>query len=254
MAKASIPGTTKTRLTPPLSAHEAAHFNTCFLRDIADNMLDAATVADIAGYMAYAPAGSAAFFRAALPPSIGLIEAVAPNFGDCLFHAASRLFAAGHRAAGLLNSDSPTLPSRYLVDAANALARPGERVVIGPSTDGGYYFLGLKAPHRRLFEDIAWSTRRVFEQTLRRAAEIGLDLVVLPEWYDVDDADGLRQLTGELVHGQPFRTVNRQAPSPGAASGTATRRYLAELFETSDLERRLGLDFSARHARSSVAS
>ena len=41
------------------------------------------------------------------------------------------------------------------------LAQPGERAVLGPSTDGGYYLLGLKTAHRRLFEDIAWSTERV---------------------------------------------------------------------------------------------
>ena len=54
------------------------------------------------------------------------------------------------------------------------LAQPGDRAVLGPSTDGGYYVLGLKAPHWHLFADIDWSTERVFDQTLARAADIGL--------------------------------------------------------------------------------
>ena len=90
----------------------------------------------------------------------------------------------------VLNSDSPTLPTAFLVETAEMLARPGERAVLGPSSDGGYYLLGLKTAHRRLFDDIAWSTERVAEQTLERAREIGLDVHMLPVWYDVDDIEG----------------------------------------------------------------
>src|ERR1700693_1413116 len=96
MAKASIPGRTKTRLTPPLSPEESADLNTAFLRDVADNLLAAATLANISPWMAYAPAGSQEFFARNLPDGIGLIETVAPDFGACLFHAAASLLAAGH--------------------------------------------------------------------------------------------------------------------------------------------------------------
>jgi glycosyltransferase A (GT-A) superfamily protein (DUF2064 family) len=59
MAKASISGRTKTRLIPPLTPVQAADLNTAFLRDVADNLLAAATLANISAWMAYAPAGSA---------------------------------------------------------------------------------------------------------------------------------------------------------------------------------------------------
>src|SRR5215510_2862817 len=147
MAKASIPGSAKTRLMPPLTAAEAAALNTSFLRDVADSLLAASAHANITGFMAFAPAGSAGFFRDILPDRIGLIETVAPSFGDCLFNAATTLLDADHDAVCLLNSDSPTLPAAYLIAAATALAAPGDRVVLGPSTDGGYYLLGLKHPH-----------------------------------------------------------------------------------------------------------
>ena len=92
-----------------------------------------------------------------------------------------------------------------LVEAARALAVPGDRLVLGPAADGGYYLIGLKHPHRRLFEDIAWSTEHVFRQTLERAAELGLDTVTLPGWYDVDDVASLRRLAGELRDPDPAR-------------------------------------------------
>jgi hypothetical protein len=212
MAKASAPGRAKTRLVPPLSFDEAAALNTAFLQDVADNVLLAARYSaprgGIAGYAAYGPPGSEAFFRDTLPAAIGLIEAWRPNFGDCLFHTVEALFTRGHAGAVVLNSDSPTLPTALLVEAAEALALPGDRAVLGPSSDGGYYLLGLKAAHRRMFEDVAWSTERVAEQTLQRAREIGLTVHRLPVWYDVDDVGGLRRLHAELC-------------APGAASRRA---------------------------------
>ncbi len=209
MAKASAPGRTKTRLVPPLTFEEAADLNTAFLQDVAHNVLlasrNAAPEAGIAGYAAFGPPGSEDFFQRTLPPSVGLIAAWLPNFGDCLLRAVEEIFARGHRSAVVLNSDSPTLPTSFLVETAEALARPGDRAVLGPSSDGGYYLLGLKAMHHHLFQDIAWSTERVAEQTLERAREIGLEVYRLPVWYDVDDAESLRRLQNELDRTESLR-------------------------------------------------
>jgi uncharacterized protein len=207
MAKASAPGRAKTRLVPPLSYDEAAALNTAFLRDITDNMLlaahHAAPGASIAAYAAYGPPGSEDFFLRQFAPSIGLIPAWLPNFGDCLYHTISDIFIRGHSAAVVLNADSPTLPTALLNETAEMLARPGDRAVLGPSSDGGYYLLGLKIPHRHMFDNISWSTERVAEQTLERAREIKLDVHLLPEWYDVDDIDSLRRLHGEVCGSRP---------------------------------------------------
>jgi rSAM/selenodomain-associated transferase 1 len=202
MAKASAPGRTKTRLVPPLTFDAAAALNTAFLKDVAANILLAArrarTCAAIAGYAAYGPPGSETFFDATFGGAIGLIPAWQPNFGDCLLHAIREILARGHASAVVLNADSPTLPTVLLNETAEILARPGDRAVLGPSSDGGYYLLGLKAAHERMFEDIAWSTETVAGQTRARASEIGLDVDVLPLWYDVDDVEDLRLLHAQL--------------------------------------------------------
>src|SRR4051812_40491656 len=62
MAKASVPGLTKTRLVPPLDFEEAAAFNTGFLLDIAANLLTAGQQARIAPYMAFGPPDGREFF------------------------------------------------------------------------------------------------------------------------------------------------------------------------------------------------
>ena len=226
MAKASIPGRAKTRLVPALTFEEAAEFNTAFLKDVAANIAAAAGEAPIRCYAAFGPPETAAFFTSTLKSSIGLIDAWHANFGDCLFTAIEQMLTHGHSAAVVLNSDSPTLPTSLLVTMAQLLARPGDRAVLGPSRDGGYYLLGLQATHRRLFEDVAWSTEHVAAQTLERAAEIGLAVHILPEWYDVDDAQTLQLLRSELDGEACVDRVLR--PHAAIHSAALMRRLLAQ--------------------------
>jgi rSAM/selenodomain-associated transferase 1 len=240
MAKASEPGRAKTRLVPPLTFDEAAKLNTAFLRDVADNVLLAARHAGaqggIAGYAAYGPPDAEDFFRRTLPGAIGLIGAWLPNFGDCLFHTISEILGRGHGAAVVLNADSPTLPTALLVETAQALARPGDRAVLGPSSDGGYYLLGLKRAHRHMFDDIDWSTERVAEQTRARAREIGLAIHDLPVWYDVDDTEGLQRLHAELS-GADFAGPQLAPHTPHYAVQTA--KLMAELSRDHDFGSRI---------------
>jgi rSAM/selenodomain-associated transferase 1 len=251
MAKASAPGRAKTRLVPPLTFEEAAVLNTAFLQDVADNVLlaarDAKRHGGIAGYAAYGPPGSEDFFRRTLPDGIGLIEAWRPNFGDCLLQTIEEIFARGHASAVVLNSDSPTLPTAFLVEAAAALARPGDRAVLGPSSDGGYYLLGLKSAHRHMFENIVWSTEQVAKQTLERAREIGLDVHRLPVWYDVDDVDGLRRLRAELSDRPDVGRRRLDKNQPRYAANTAA--LMDSLCRNHDFNRRAAALFEAEPLR-----
>ena len=99
----------------------------------------------------------------------------------------------------LINSDSPTVPARAYAQAVQWLMQPSDKIVLGPSDDGGYYLIGLNRRHERVFEDIDWSTERVFEQTLARAKEIGVPVELLPTWYDVDDRASLSRLCHEIL-------------------------------------------------------
>lgn len=226
MAKAPQPGRSKTRLVPPLSPEQAAGLSAAFLRDITENVSAAGRSARIQAYVAYAPLGLEALFDGHLAVGTGLLLADGSpemsfrvqGFGRCLLHAVKSMLDEGYGSACVLNSDSPTLPTAILQHAAQILAAPGDRAVLGPADDGGYYLLGLKAAHTHLFEDIAWSTDQVAEQTALRAREIGLELVTLPSWYDVDDAMSLSRLMDSFV---PSATPHHSAHEPFAAPATA---------------------------------
>src|SRR5258708_21098579 len=172
MAKASVAGTVKTRLVPPLTYEEAAELNTCCLSDVAANIAAAAAWAPIQGFAAYHPLGSQRVFGALLPQGSRLLPPKEPNIGRSLFHAAQDLFAAGYRSVCLVNADSPTLPTEVLVEAVRLLREPGDRIVLGPAADGGYYFIGVKQFHRRPFQGIDRSAERGFPQARARARPI----------------------------------------------------------------------------------
>ena len=240
MAKASLAGAVKTRLVPPLTYVEAAELNTCFLADVAANIIIAAKQLPIQGFAAYHPLGSEPFFDELLPDGFELLPPREPTVGRSLFHAARDLLTRGYRSVCLVNADSPTLPTDILVEAVRQLRDSGDRIVIGPAADGGYYLIGLKNFHPRLFEEIDWSTERVFRQTLARADEIGVSVAVLPEWYDVDDAPTLATLAREIRLCQnaagPYRNGYR-APCTAAflKKVAAGNGGIERLFECADL-------------------
>jgi len=223
ICKAPRVGRSKTRLIPKLGATLAAELSACFLRDAASAIQALPPAVCARGYAVYAPADAEAELRALMPANFGLICHAEGAFGEVLYSAARDLLTAGHDCALLINSDSPTLPPALLRQAIEALRVDGDRVVFGPAADGGYYLIGLKRAHRRLFEDIKWSTDEVLATSLRRAAEIDLPVVQLATWYDVDDAEGLRLLQTE-INGGATGFANG-----GAAS--ATRAFLAALDE-----------------------
>ena len=210
MAKAPRAGYSKTRLSPPLLPDEARQMSTAFLRDISENILAAARQGGgIVPYVAYSPAGLEHLFDGVLAPGTelvladGTVDAPAgvAGFGCSLWHATAALFALGHNSVCVLNSDSPTLPTSCLVDAARALEHGRDQVVLGPAEDGGYYLLGTTRPYPSLYSGIAWSTDRVAQQTRAAAAGLGLAVHELPPWYDVDDRAALDRLLGELATG-----------------------------------------------------
>jgi hypothetical protein len=161
--------------------------------------------------------------RELLPPTFGLLLHVGADLGDVLFGAARDLLIDGHDCVLLVNGDSPTLPARFLVQTIETLREPGDRMVLGPASDGGYYLIGLKSPHRRLFTEIAWGTETVARSTCERAAEIGLATTLLPEWYDVDDLETLRWLQDELAGKSTRFRAGGFAPASRAFLKAATQ-------------------------------
>ena len=223
MTKAPRAGTVKTRLQPPLTAEEAAELNVCFLRDIAAAIVSSGGQSK--GVGVFTPLGSEGEYENVLPSDFVLIPQRGDSFGERLMNAATDLLRVGFESCCLINSDSPTVTADAFRQAVVKLQRVDNRIVLGPSDDGGYYLIGMRKVYRRLFEDIDWSTERVFTQTLERARELTLSVHVLPKFYDIDDATALRRLCGQLLD----EKADDVAP--------VTREFLAKLVARDGPER-----------------
>jgi rSAM/selenodomain-associated transferase 1 len=223
--KTPAAGLSKTRLSPPLRPEECGALSACFIRDLAATIHQLSLDGCATPYAVYTPAGTENALRALLPAGFRLLMQCDDDFGARLLRATAELLDAGHAGAILVNADSPTLPLSILRAAADAVCR-ADAVVLGPAIDGGYTLIGLSRPHAHVFKDIPWSTSDVYRLTCERAAEIGLPVVNVPRWYDIDDRHALRLLEAELAGERlPFAPAGVKG-----AEAPATRRFLERRF------------------------
>jgi hypothetical protein len=137
------------------------------------------------------------------------VDVIAQRGGDlgqrlaCVFE---DVFRVGVNTAVVIGSDLPDLPPRLLEAALASLDEDDDRVVLGPSPDGGYYLVGMNRPHPDLFEGIDWSTDRVLTQTLDAARAHGIDVVLIEPWADVDEPRDLTQLAERTAGSAASRT------------------------------------------------
>ena len=132
-----------------------------------------------------------------------LAEQGGGDLGDRLGRAMESEFSRGARAVCVIGSDSPTLPRFHLDQAFRALLF--ERVVFGPSFDGGYWLVGATRPAPDLFGGIPWSKPNTLDESLRNLRAQGLHAHLLPYWFDIDTLDDVAKLATQLVSARDER-------------------------------------------------
>ena len=181
--KAPVPGRVKTRLCPPLTPEEAAGLYQAFAADTAAMARALARRKRLACRLVYA-AHPAAPDPSWLDPALPWDRQRGRGLGPRLIRACASAFAAGACPLVIIGSDTPALPAARIREAFDALRT--HALVLGPSTDGGYYLIGLRRHIPALFRGIDWSTDRVCSQTLARARTLGLRTALLAPHRDLD--------------------------------------------------------------------
>jgi len=205
-AKAPIEGQVKTRLCPPLTLEQAAELAACFLIDTVER---ACSLPDTQVYLAFTPADSESIFRALLPFPVKYIPQRGDSLGVRELNVFLDLQQQGARNIVLIGSDIPTLPLTHIQEAFMFLGDSHCDAVFSPTDDGGYCLIGMREPHRPLFEHIAWSTATVLSDTLMQAHRHQLAVKLVPPWYDVDNANDLYRLATELSQAHEASTAPR---------------------------------------------
>jgi rSAM/selenodomain-associated transferase 1 len=202
MAKAPLPGLAKTRLSPPLDQSDAASLALCLLQDVVKSALDITQNVIVA----FTPAEGRAVLEASLPDNLHWVEQQGKHLGDRLISAITHADNLGFSPIIVLGADSPTLPSRFIEQACQMLTVGPADVTLGPTADGGYYLVGIRKPEPEIFQNITWSSALTLEHTVRNINQLGLRLVTLEQWYDVDTFADLRCLNNELRSDEWART------------------------------------------------
>ena len=187
--KNPIPGSVKTRLQTRYAPDQVAALYTAFVRDV---LARAESIDVDQRVIAFDPPDAESEVRALFGGGKAqwqYVPQVQDDLGVRMREALVQQLDAGASGAVLIGTDIPSLPAYHITQAFDLLRT--KDVVLGPSTDGGYYLVGVSRSTPEIFEDVEWSTFSVLSQTIDRVQRAGHTLGLVPPWFDVDAPEEL---------------------------------------------------------------
>ncbi len=190
MAKYPTVGVVKTRLGETMGYEEATRLYICFLKDTVEKVRQLETPF----FVCYTPSIMEEEFEQLLGKDLRYVPQKGEDLGERLYNGFRYSSMMGYPAAIALASDVPDLPVSIIREAVKEIGHYDS--VLGPTSDGGYYLIGLKnqAITWKLFNGINWSTETVYKETLDEIEKEAISLHSLDSWGDVDQATDLSRL------------------------------------------------------------
>jgi len=195
MARHPTVGEVKTRLANEIGAERACALYTAFLRDFDARFARAART------LVWAFHPPERDFAAVVSAGSRCLPQEGADLGARMLACFRRLRGEGFGRVIVIGADVPHVRDEWLDEAEAALDRAD--VVLGPSEDGGYYLIAMRATHD-VFSGIEMSTDAVLEETLARAARANLRVHLLPPTFDIDEAADLARLR-DLLRQEEWR-------------------------------------------------
>ncbi len=174
-----VPGLTKTRLMPYMSADECAALHKCFLRDIRRQLLR--TDADI---LVFYEGDDPAFLRKLWGWKTPMIRQSGEGLGERMRRAVDRVFGMGYTEAVLIGTDLPEMKADCIGKAFDLIG--DHDVVLGPTWDGGYYLIGMRRMHPEAFANHSYGGADVLEATVNGLKQAGLSVALTDPCRDID--------------------------------------------------------------------
>ncbi|HXG85552.1 MAG TPA: TIGR04282 family arsenosugar biosynthesis glycosyltransferase [Pyrinomonadaceae bacterium] len=204
MAKVPRAGNVKTRLQPFLTPEQSADFAECLMRDTIEKVKNLQNQLIIA----YSPLKERKFFDKFSLVETLFVEQKGINLGEKMFNAFEFAFGRNADSAVMIGTDSPTFPVEFIERAFAHLEKSD--AVLGKTSDGGFYLIGLRRLKMEIFENVEWSSPQTFEQTKENIRRAGLKLKETPEWFDVDEPADLEKLREDFAQNQDLRLIAPQ--------------------------------------------
>ncbi len=186
MARHPTPGRVKTRLARGIGADAACSLHRAFLADIGARF---GSHSELELVWAYEPAG--ADFATVVGARSPCFAQEGGELGERMHNAFRHLLAHRYSRVVMIGADVPHLADDVVDEALRRL--DDVDVVLGPSDDGGYYLVAMRAAHD-IFQTVPMGTDQVLAATLARIEALNLAVHLLPPTFDIDDIDDLRRL------------------------------------------------------------
>ncbi|MGM0486767.1 MAG: TIGR04283 family arsenosugar biosynthesis glycosyltransferase [Planctomycetota bacterium] len=227
------PGKTKTRLIPALGPEGAAEIQ----RNMTGYTLD--WVRELAGRFPMSvevrfEGGDAEKMAACFGGRVLYRPQDPGDLGCRLAAAFAEAFGEGAQQMVIIGTDCPDITPELIRESFERLAT--RDLVLGPAADGGYYLIGLRHPAPELFTGIPWGSRRVLEDTLRRAGELAFSVSLLKELSDVDRPEDLAVWHRARQLPSAVSTTRISVIIPTLNEADYLPRTLSGLGEAEDLE------------------
>ena len=188
------PGQTKTRLMPYLTGEQCADLHWAFLRDLSNIY----TSLDTDLLVAHTPDPDWEMLKAIFPTAHFFPQEGA-DLGAKMNHALNLALSMGYEKCILTGSDLPLMTGNHLKSGFDALDQAD--VTLGPTSDGGYYLVGVKEESPFLFEKQTYGYGNVFENTLAAVRTVGKSFCPALPCDDVDTPEDLKNLLNTLDPG-----------------------------------------------------
>ena len=191
--KIPIPGKTKTRLQPLLSADECCLLQSAFIRDVYRALQQTQTCCDVVVY--HTIEGVLEDLQALIPEASAFFPQQGQDLGEKMHNAICHTLNAGYSRCVLIGSDLPLLRADAIDEALRLLQN--HDMVLCPTEDGGYYLIGMNEPCEGVFR-LKYSVSTVFEGTLSLAEQYGKTCAVGQTTMDIDEPSDLFRLIERL--------------------------------------------------------
>lgn len=119
------------------------------------------------------------------------------DLGQKMQFAFEEAFSAGYEKICIIGSDCYDLNKKHLEEAFLNLET--SEFVLGPSFDGGYYLMGMRALLTSVFSNKQWSTNSVFNDTLKDIKKGDKSYTLLSKLSDVDVEADLGPWASEIL-------------------------------------------------------
>jgi uncharacterized protein len=189
IAEAPAPDRADDWLSPPLRPQQAALVAEAALADTLEAVAAAPVTRRVLALDGapgdWLPDG----FRVFGQRGSGLDERIAAAFADA--------YAVAPLPMVLIGTDTPQVTADMLGDAVASLESGEADAVFGPSSDGGFWLIGLRRPDRSLLAGVPMSDQDPGRVLLERLAGAGLRVALAPRLTEVSTFETAEQVAGQ---------------------------------------------------------